>query len=131
MVRMARDIKQFVRDHGYKMWIHKILQERGYKLDIPWRAAQKEVQAYVYRDAWMVYCPNCAGAILVDDKEPFMFCPDCHNADNDGVPYRVIFKNKDEVDALLSKRKNPQNRNWLPGETVEDLMLEQELHGEL
>ena len=133
MVRSASDYKLFVREHGYRMWVHKVLRDRGYDLDIPWGAPRGKVQAYIHNDAWVAYCPDitCTGIIIVDEEDPVMFCVDCHNALNNKHPYSIEFKNKNEVEHLMSLRKNPRTRNWLPGETIEDLMLEQERHGEL
>jgi hypothetical protein len=130
-MRHARHYKQFVRDHGYKAWVQKLIFTRGYQLPIQWHEAQNEIEAYVHRDAWVADCPSCSGAMIVDDTEPLFFCVDCHNADNDGKPYRVNFPNQDEVEALMAMRANPQARNWYPGETVEDLIEEQIEHGEL
>jgi len=33
------------------------------------------------------------------------------------------------IEAILLLRPNPANRNWLPGETLADLVLENVVHG--
>jgi len=34
------------------------------------------------------------------------------------------------IEAVLSRRRRPENRNWQPGETVADLVRENEEHPE-
>jgi hypothetical protein len=34
-----------------------------------------------------------------------------------------------DINALLAARPQPETRNWLPGETVEDLLAENAIHG--
>lgn len=132
MIRTIRDISQFVRDHGYRAWIHKLLIDRGWNMKIDWSTIG-EVEARIIESKWMAYCPEleCSGAMAVDTEEPIFFCVDCLNANNDNRPYKLIFKHKEQVEELLSKRKNPQHRNWLLDETIEDLIKEQEERGEL
>jgi hypothetical protein len=51
-------------------------------------------------------------------------CGECHQACNVVAP-----ENKNEIDEVLKLRPNTANRNWMPGETVEMLHLENVLHG--
>jgi hypothetical protein len=37
--------------------------------------------------------------------------------------------NRDDIERLLTVRPMPETRNWLPGETLEDLFLENVTHG--
>lgn len=129
-MRHARQYHEFVKNHGYKRWIEKINFQRGYNIKIPWDVTRGTVRAHIHRDSWVVDCPHCLGAMIVDDKEPIFWCVDCHNAGNDGFPYKVDFPHQAEVEALMAMRKNPQTRNWYPGETIVDLIEEQIEHGE-
>lgn len=80
---------------------------------------------------WRVVCDVCREAVVIDYGEDY-FCPSCLNATFDGKARRVIFpsmQDRARIEALLSLRPNPNNRNWLPHETVQDIENENALHG--
>ena len=90
------------------------------------------VQARVNHGRWLVDCPGCNSALVVDLSELVFMCVECGNAANDGKWFQVtVPKNRKAIEAELLKRpwngRNPAeavNRNWEPGETV--TMLKQE-----
>ena len=95
---------------------------------------------YVNHGRWVVECPaaDCRAAIDVSDRlEWGVVTCDCqdrsvcyHNADPCGHKILVGWPtNWQEIDRILGAREDPLNRNWLPGETVEDLKAENLLHG--
>ena len=132
-VRMARHVNDKVRRMGYRNWIQWFVSQRlGWgKLLIPWQEPRGSLQAQVTEGLWFASCPDCKTPVIVDNQEPSFFCTTCLNAGNDGHPYAVDFRGKAEVEELFARRKDPRTRNWLPGETIEDLKREQRTRGEL
>ena len=83
------------------------------------------VNAYHNHGRWVADCstPYCTEAHLVEPGDVFT-CGNCHT--NHGA---VAFPaDKYLVDAALSRRIIPETRNWLPGETVDDLRAENAAH---
>ena len=81
-------------------------------------------QAYTNHGRWVAECgtPYCTEAHLVEPGDRF----ECGNC---GESYGVEFPDdKLLIDAALGRRVVPQTRNWLPGETVTDLVTENEQH---
>ena len=94
------------------------------------------VQARVNHGRWLVDCPGCNSALVIDLDEPVYMCVECGNAANGGRWLRVIFpRQRKGIEAELLKRpygRNPEDaptRNWEPGETVADLRRENAEHG--
>lgn len=85
---------------------------------------------------WIAQCPQswCVGADhygpgphtgriggLCEDR---FTCPRCTNV------VGVIWPdNVDDIMHVLMRRPMPETRNWLPGETVQDLIVENAIHG--
>lgn len=118
----------------------------------------KKVYAYVNEGRTIADCPNCNGAEFVKKGEPFI-CSHCHPevrgsksvqvqgytvAVNDptsalearqriiagGGGMDVIFPaDFEEILNVLHLRPSMQNMNWRPGETLQDLTLENVAHG--
>lgn len=79
------------------------------------------VHAYVNHDRWVADCA-CNGAELVTPGHK-MLCGSC------GAESEVVFPDAPaEIEALLEKRPT-LNRNWKPGETVDDLQAQNIEHG--
>jgi len=94
------------------------------------------VQARINHGRWLVDCPGCNSALVVDLSEPVYMCVECANAANDGRWLQVTLpRNRKAIEAELLKRpfgRNPADaptRNWEPGETVADLRRENAEHG--
>ena len=81
------------------------------------------MNAYVNHGRWVVDCPEpyCGGAGLA---ETVLVCENCKR-----VTQVVWPTNRTDIDRALVPRPVPQTRNWTPGETVEDLLKENEAHG--
>jgi hypothetical protein len=101
------------------------------------RSVEAEVEAGFFAGAlgwqgrWLARCPteDCSGAQVVTAKEPFFLCLDCFNRDNEGQWFKVRFpRSKARIEAVLLKRP-PKNRNYRPGETLEQLRAENRAHG--
>jgi ribosomal protein L37AE/L43A len=96
-----------------------------------------EVAARINHGRWLVDCPGCNSALVVDLSEPVFMCVECANAANDGKWFQVtVPTNRAAIEIELLKRpmngRNPAeavNRNWEPGETVATLRQENIDHG--
>ncbi len=94
---------------------------------------------YVNQGRWVVECDadNCRGAIDVSGRYIAGIRCDCkdrtacyHKADPCGHIIRLDWPaDLEAIDRVLARRPDPSTRNWLPGETVEDLKAENLLHG--
>lgn len=86
--------------------------------------------AQVAHSYWAVQC-ECREVLDIDFGEDY-FCPNCLNLAHEGKARRVIFPTlsmRADIEKVLSFRPNPDNRNWLPGETPEMLKQENIAHG--
>jgi len=80
--------------------------------------------ARVEHGRWLVDCPDCNNCLFADPDDRRMFCTVCLNALHGGGWLPVVFP--DDVAAFESEllRRPIENRNWLPGETLDDLKVE-------
>ena len=89
----------------------------------PDSAVKGELHAYVNAGRWMVECPDCFTAVLIDEDDLLFYCPGCGT--DDQWKRVTMPSERDEIERLLllrpGWRENSPNRNWLPHETVEDL----------
>lgn len=87
------------------------------------------VPAEVNHGRWIVKCPapRCEGAQLASEGDPRFFCVDCLFEELPSSGWlRVVWpKDRQGIEAALAPRR-PPFRNWLPHETVEDLLRENE-----
>ena len=88
------------------------------------------LKARLYRNQWIVDCPECRGAEFAFFDEPLFMCSNCFNGAVGGEWRRVEFPpNRTEIEAAVKVRAVPANRNWEPGETVDMLRAENRAHG--
>lgn len=82
------------------------------------------VAARVEHGRWLLDCPFCPSAGLGDPDDPRSYCPECRNGPVGGkwLPAAYPADLPAIEDALLVRP--PQNRNWWPGESVADLLAE-------
>lgn len=104
------------------------------------RDLDESAVAYVNFGRWVADCPAvpCAhpltaeravGAEYVAPGLPFM-CQWCWNQDIEGRFRHVDFPaDRETLEVELLKRIEPDTRNWLPGETLADLQIENIAHG--
>ena len=81
------------------------------------------MNAYVNHGRWVVDCPEpyCGGAAIA---ETVFVCNNCKRVEPVEWPeYKTL------IDDVLNVRPVPQTRNWIPGETVNDLKRENKAHG--
>ena len=104
------------------------------------RPSDPHAIAYVNLGRWVADCParpcahpltgeHAAGAEYVAPNIVFM-CQWCWNQDIEGRYRPVDFPaDKTALEAELLRRVEPDTRNWLPGETLADLQIENIAHG--
>jgi hypothetical protein len=85
--------------------------------------------AEVHRGIWIARCPRpyCDNAVALVLGTPFMVC--AGDRDCCGLEAPVVWPNDPiAIAALLAMRPVPKTRNWLPHETIEDLIAENAQH---
>lgn len=93
----------------------------GYAEDVP------PLQAFVTWGRWLAWCP-CRGAERVWEEGWWMCCS-CWNAWAGHRFVRTVFpEERLLIERLLDARLLP-NRNWAPGESVDELARENVEHG--
>ena len=99
-------------------------------------AVARPLRATINRGIWIVACEcrapgDPAPGMLCWLDVPLMWCVRCRNADAGHRWRPYLLPSPDEraaIDAVLEPRAIV-NRNWLPGETVADLLRENAAHG--
>ena len=84
------------------------------------------VAARVYSSMWIVDCHACANAWHVERFQPDWECYYC------GGHYEIVWPAHDtamSIERLLLMRPLPYTRNWMPGESLHDLVKENGEHG--
>jgi hypothetical protein len=76
---------------------------------------------------WIVRCPRpwCASAMQVWPGDRWTACKDCEAP----IPDLVWPADPEAVEALLMARPAVESRNWLPGESLKDLLVDNVRHG--
>lgn len=121
----------FARRRGARAWFESLAANQGFVVN-PGFGPDRPV-AEVNHGRWIAFCPFCRGAEMVDPGEPIFFCLSCGNAEAGFRFLRVDFPSPPgmrEIEDVLDPRPSP-NQNWHAGETVAQLMAENEafLHG--
>lgn len=91
------------------------------------------LDARIERGMWLVDCPGCGNALVVDDNDLIFNCTDCGSGDKWHRVRMPGVRKRREIERLLllrpGFRHNAPNRNWWPHESVEDLRRENLEHG--
>lgn len=89
-----------------------------------------QASARVNHGQWLADCPSahCRNAMVVLPGAPYL-CALCLNADI-GYQYRLVAwpSERGAIEMILAERPNPENQNWEPGETLEQLQTENDAH---
>lgn len=73
---------------------------------------------------WIVQCLTCTDALTLTPGTPLFRCWTC------GLEAEILWPiNTEAIERLLLMRPLEQHRNWLPGETLHDLLAENVAHG--
>ena len=128
-IKIASHNKQ-VQQYGYRGWVERLTRQQWPGSRIDWSIVNGAVHAEIARSHWRACCPYCRGAILIEPNELF-FDPDCGMQGNDFKPMAILWPERwKEIEAVLVKRSNPISRNWVFGETIEDLIQQNKDKGE-
>jgi hypothetical protein len=105
----------------YRSRLEKVAKAHDMRVTTDTRLLQPRIES----GRWLVVCPNCGAGIAVEPKWQGVCCldPDCCR----WFPRLEIPEDRDDIEGALSPRQKP-NRNWRPGETVEDLRKENARH---
>jgi hypothetical protein len=90
-------------------------------------AKASAVDAYVNEARWIVECPFCASAQVGSPEDPRFLCVECVNAPVDGAYVHVRYPSpsgRAEIEEALAARPHRANVNWVPGETVTELIAQ-------
>lgn len=133
LIKQAEDHYHYNQLGGYRAFIERECMRR-WQTTPNWNVnmAAPPLVAWVAVASWVWLCDTCNEQFACNAFDPVMFCPNCLNAAHGGRARRLIFPPKQamaEIEQVLAMRPNPANRNWLPTETVLDLILENEAHG--
>lgn len=129
-IRGANDMTHFKQQGGYRAFIQaQVKQIWGDDAPVvDWKHPQGDIQAFIIRSNWVAECP-CGDTSVVQPGDLF-FCQVCAMQFNDHKPMTLVMpERRAEIETLLSARPFPQNRNWLPSETVDDLQRENDENG--
>lgn len=78
---------------------------------------------------WIACCPDCNGAQLASQTDQRFLCNECANIANGGAWRPTAWPpDRPAIEAALDRRQ-PANQNWVPGETVADLLAENAANG--
>jgi len=83
------------------------------------------ISVYANHGRWVVECPDCRGAQMASAEDRRFMCHECANVAVEGLWRAVVWpEDHAEIDAALSGRPMV-NRNWFPGETLDELRAEE------
>ena len=86
------------------------------------------IYAYHNHGRWIAECPQCKWAIVIPRGYVDFVCgitPEKRGAIGCGFAAKIQWPARvDDIEAALRERSRIENRNWLPGETVIDLLAQ-------
>jgi ribosomal protein L37AE/L43A len=80
--------------------------------------------AVVHHGRWIVHCPWCSSAQFAPFEDRRFFCVECGNMLVGGAYVPVRWPEDIQSIEIILEKRLPQNRNWNPGETTEQLVKE-------
>lgn len=90
------------------------------------RLVSVRVKAFASWGRWVAPCPRCPSALDLEPQTPVFQCWEC------GTRAEVEWPSEEMVygiERLLLMRPDVTKQNWLPGETLVDLVRENGAHG--
>ena len=113
------------------IYYHTRMDRTGLKLGDINDLGKAVAKAKVSHGRWVVDCPGefCNGAEYVDMNNKIFMCCSCWNTEFENKWLKVsVPENRKEIEEILLKR-SIKVRNWLPDETLDDLIKENLEHG--
>lgn len=99
------------------------------RLDAQTAPDTEAVEVYINEGRWIAGCPDCNGAQLAAREDKRFMCNECANIAVGGLWRPVVWPQAvAAIEEVLEVREDT-NANWLPGETVADLLAENVEHG--
>lgn len=90
----------------------------------------ESLKARVNHSRWIVDCPDCRGAEFAWREKGLFMCQTCFNTMVGGKWRRVEFPDDQyEIEDVLAARPMAHQRNWSPGEILDELKAENVLRG--
>ena len=129
-IKEAKEQSIVKRYGGYRSFVARECLERWGSVP-NWKVDKKapHLPVIVTYSNWAVRCDVCKDAFVIDWGEPY-YCPTCLNAEYGGMARVVDYpEDKAEIERVLLKRNNPNNRNMRQGEMFQDLKDENTAHG--
>lgn len=94
-------------------------------LNRPTAPPEFAVPVIANENRWVVACPDCNGAQFACRTDRRFMCVECANFATNGLWRPVTWPgDAAKIEAELDKRPDMKTRNWVPGETVADLVAE-------
>ena len=122
-----------VQNAGVAEFTERVLSRRWNAQPVPQEIAKTPIaEAEINQGRWIVPCPFCTGAEMLDPDDLRFFCLSCYNKAVGGKWIRVAVPKPEqtkEIETELMKRGNPENRNWTIKESVSDLKKENKKQG--
>lgn len=92
-------------------------------------APTEAVAVFANENRWIAECPDCHGAQMACKADARFMCNECANGAIGGKWRPVVWPaDVDQIEAVLDQRPLV-NRNWLPGESLDDLRAKNAEHG--
>ena len=123
----------------YYDFVAGLYLQKGHGQIPPFSAAQNRIAAKINQGRWIVECPNagCGGALCVTSRQPYFLCYECGSPENGSQWREVHFPPlKGAIELVLLKRShggrgsfNASNRNWVPSETLAELIADNQARG--
>lgn len=119
---------------GYRQYIERVCAVR-WNYNVTWQRDRRarRLLAFVDKSNWVYRC-ECGEQVVAETSFPLAFCPNCLNAEFNHLARVIEFPNaimRPAIEMILLARWYPENRNWLLGETLDDLIAENIQHKEV
>jgi hypothetical protein len=118
---------QDVQGEGVVEFTVRVLRRRWNNHPIPVGFAEGiQVEAEINQGRWIVPCPFCTGAEMLDMKDLRFFCLSCYNKAVGGKWIKVAVPKEKEVKGVEREllRREVVNQNWTAKESIEGLRKE-------
>lgn len=118
----AKGALPFARRQGLETWYRRIAADAGFQVGAG-ISTLPPLAPRANHGRWLVDCPGCPGAELVDASEPVFICLSCGNKFAGFLPVAVQFPAQmTAIERILDKRRTDQ-QNWTT-ETIAELVAE-------
>lgn len=115
---------------GHEAFVRMTLKKQKRLDDMPSAVANVVVECRVDHGQWIVDCPFCPGAELLDPQDLRFFCLSCRNGQVGGLWLMVAAPSDEDraaIEAELVQRPE-RFRHWNKTLTIADLQVENLVH---